>query len=353
MLKFTSGNLLEADVEALVNTVNTVGVMGKGIALQFKQAFPSNYRAYRRACDEDRVVPGTVLLHDVGELSNPRYILNFPTKRHWRSKSRLTDIEAGLVDLRAKLLEHRIGSVAVPPLGCGNGGLDWDEVRPLIVDALSDLETVEVLVFAPDGPPPEAAMPVRTSRPVMTSGRAALIVLAAGYDELGLGVSQIEIQKLMYFLQERGEALNLHYAQGTYGPYADTLNHVLERMEGHFIRGFGDRTRSPHEAAPLTITQGSVPEARSVLEGQPETRARIETVLALTRGFESPYGLELLATLHWLWKHGDVTGGEVEVLRDRLRSWSERKGRIFRPEHIRTSWDALERRGWVTAPASV
>lgn len=346
MLTFATGNLLESDVEALVNTVNTVGVMGKGIALQFKQAFPSNYAAYRAAAKAGHVELGRVFVHDIGQLSNPRYILNFPTKGHWRSRSRLKDIESGLVDLKATIEDLKISSVALPPLGCGNGGLSWEEVRPLIEETLTELVDVQVVIFSPEGAPLEAAMPVRTSVPNMTLGRAALLVLASHYDELGLGVSQIELQKLMYLLQEAGEPLSLRYTKGYYGPYADNLNHVLERIEGHFVRGFGDRTKSPDSSSPLTLDMVAVKQAERFLTKYPDTESRISEVLDLIEDFHTPYGLELLATLHWLATRDGIEVERIEDLGDHLRSWSKRKGRIFRGPHIASAWERLGGRGW-------
>jgi len=153
MIEYVTGNLLEANVEALVNAVNTVGVMGKGIALQFKQAFPENFKAYKNAYRNNQLSTGKVLVLPTGHLTNPKYILNFPTKRHWRSKSRLDDIKAGLVDLVRVIEENKIGSIAIPPLGCGNGGLDWKDVRPLIENVLTSLTDVEVLIYEPNGSP--------------------------------------------------------------------------------------------------------------------------------------------------------------------------------------------------------
>lgn len=139
MIEINKGNLLEANAEALVNTVNCVGFMGKGIALQFKQAFLANYRAYEAACRADEVVPGKMLVYDNGRLLNPRYIINFPTKRHWRGKSRVSDIKSGLKALVKDVQRLELHSIAVPPLGCGLGGLDWREVRPLIEEAFREL----------------------------------------------------------------------------------------------------------------------------------------------------------------------------------------------------------------------
>src|SRR5580698_5577411 len=154
MLREAAGNLLDARADALVNTVNTVGVMGKGIALQFKQAFPENFRVYEAACRRGEVRIGQMFVVETGLLEQPRLIINFPTKRHWRSHSRLDDIRSGLADLRQILVDRQVRSVALPPLGCGNGGLDWQDVRPLIDSALSDLPGVEVVVYPPKGAPP-------------------------------------------------------------------------------------------------------------------------------------------------------------------------------------------------------
>jgi O-acetyl-ADP-ribose deacetylase (regulator of RNase III) len=148
MIEDASGDLFAANVDALVNAVNTVGVMGKGLALAFKNEFPDNFAAYKRACDAGQLQPGTVHVFDRGERS-PRWIVNFPTKRHWRDASRLDDIRTGLASLIAEVEARAIASVAMPALGCGLGGLDWNDVRPLIVEACARLPEVRFLVFAP------------------------------------------------------------------------------------------------------------------------------------------------------------------------------------------------------------
>ena len=214
MITITQGNLIEANAEALVNTVNCVGYMGRGIALQFKKAFPANYKAYERACRAKEVRPGTMFVFQTGSVVNPKYIINFPTKRHWRGKSRLSDIESGLQALVEEINKHGINSVAVPPLGCGLGGQDWDTVRPLIEKALADLPDTEVMLFEPVGSPDAMAMPVRTKRPGMTVARALLIMLISHYKKLAYRLTLLEIHKLAYFLQEAGEPLRLKYKPG-------------------------------------------------------------------------------------------------------------------------------------------
>lgn len=149
MIKFTKGNLLEADVEAVVNTVNTVGIMGKGIALMFKERFPDNFKAYKKACENNEIRIGKMFVSENRDFFGPKWIVNFPTKTHWRVNSRLEWIEEGLEDLVRVILDKKISSIAIPPLGCGNGGLDWSDVRPLLVMALEQVEGLDAVVYEP------------------------------------------------------------------------------------------------------------------------------------------------------------------------------------------------------------
>ena len=175
MIEWVNGNLLEAKADALVNTVNTVGVMGKGIALQFKRAFPENDDAYRRACQAGKLSPGDVFIHQVGGIVLPRYILNVATKDHWRGRSKIEWIDKGLTRLVDEVRTLKIRSIAVPPLGCGYGGLAWSTVRPRIERAFRALPDVRVLAYEPKGAPPPERMPDRTKKPRMTEGRAAVL----------------------------------------------------------------------------------------------------------------------------------------------------------------------------------
>lgn len=149
MIESAKGNLLKADAQALVNAVNCVGVMGKGIALQFKEAYPENFSAYAKACRDSEVQPGKMFIVPTKCLSNPKYIINFPTKRHWKGKSKIEDVSAGLEALIADVQKLEIKSITIPPLGCGLGGLDWSDVRPLIEQAFLKVPSVRVLVFEP------------------------------------------------------------------------------------------------------------------------------------------------------------------------------------------------------------
>ena len=342
MITFSKGDLLQSGAEAVINTVNCVGVMGKGIALQFKQAFPRNYDAYRRACDAGEVRLGEMFVFDTGSMINPRWIINFPTKGHWKAKSRLSDIETGLEDLKRVILENGIRSIAVPPLGCGNGGLDWAEVEPVIRRALGDLDEVDVRLFAPGAAPKVDEMRVGTTRPNMSRGRALVLTLLGLYGAAGYRHSLLEVQKLTYFLQAAGEDLKLGFQKYQYGPYAENLNHVLQRIEGHFIRGYGDRS----QAAEIAVLEGGRQEAEAYLAGDEAARDRLDRVAELIAGFETPYGLELLSTVHWVLIHDAEASGDPDRVVQAVHAWNPRKAAVMREPHIRTALDHLQRTGW-------
>ncbi len=342
MITFSKGDLLQSGAEAVINTVNCVGVMGKGIALQFKQAFPRNYDAYRRACDAGEVRLGEMFVFDTGSMINPRWIINFPTKGHWKAKSRLSDIETGLEDLKRVILENGIRSIAVPPLGCGNGGLDWAEVEPVIRRALGDLDQVDVRLFAPGAAPKVDEMRVGTTRPNMSRGRALVLTLLGLYGAAGYRHSLLEVQKLTYFLQAAGEDLKLGFQKYQYGPYAENLNHVLQRIEGHFIRGYGDRS----QAAEIAVLEGGRQEAEAYLAGDEAARDRLDRVAELIAGFETPYGLELLSTVHWVLIHDAEASGDPDRVVQAVHAWNPRKAAVMREPHIRTALDHLQRNGW-------
>ena len=343
------GNLLKADVEALANPINTIGVMGKGIALQFKNAFPANFKAYEAACKKQAVRLGEVFVFDNGQLMPPRWIINFPTKGHWRSRSRIHDVANGLDDLRDVIEELDISSIALPPLGCGHGGLDWDDVRSLVKERLGDLGVV-VHLYSPEGAPDAADMVVSTPRPRLTTSTAALVSVIDQYSQLALFVSLMEIHKLMYFLQEAGEDLKLHYQAKFYGPDADNLRHVLQSLEGHQLEGFGDGSKIVRVAEPITVLPGGASEASEALAGNHQIAERIHGVLELVEGYESAYGLELLASVHWMAaREGSVD--DLGGLTKRVQSWSQRKRRMFTTQHIESAWQRLHDHGWLATTA--
>ncbi len=344
MTKMVKGNVLEADAEALVNTVNCVGFMGKGIALQFKQAFPENFQAYQRACHKKKVLPGHMFIFPTDGMVNPHYIINFPTKRHWRGKSRLEDIDSGLRALVEDVRRLKISSIAIPPLGCGLGGLDWPVVRSMIQEAFKQIPETCVLLYAPEGAPDARTMPIHTERPEMTPARALFVKLMDRYLELTYRLTLLEIQKLAYMLQEAGEPLRLRYEAGHYGPYAPNLNKVLERIEGHFTRGYGDSQKPDVE---IELLPGAVEEAETFLKEHQESLARLERVSRVIEGFETPYGMELLASVRWVARQGGKPATDVSEAISSIHNWNERKRGMFREAHIRKAWLRLDEQDWL------
>lgn len=345
MIEYTSGDILNDESEALVNTVNCVGVMGRGIALQFKKAWPENFEAYAGACKRKEVQPGQMFVYETGRLTPPRYIINFPTKRHWRGKSRIEDIEAGLTALAEVVRERSIRSIALPPLGCGLGGLDWQEVKSCIEHALANLSGVRVKVYEPKGAPTAESMRHVRKVPRMTPGRAALIGLMRRYlaGLLDPSISLLEVHKLMYFMQEAGEPLQLNYVKALYGPYAENLRHVLNTVEGHFVSGYADGGDAPDKL--LELVPGAVEAAEQFLEKHEDTRGRFDRVSALVEGFESPFGMELLSTVHWIVERESPEN--VSQVVDRTYAWDTRK-RQFTQRQICIAVDVLTSQGWIS-----
>ena len=350
MIEYTSGDILGCEADALVNTVNCVGVMGRGIALQFKKVFPENFKAYEAACKRQAVQPGRMFVHETGQLTPPRFIINFPTKRHWRGNSRIEDIESGLADLVKVIREKNIRSIAIPPLGTGLGGLDWNNVRPRIQRALDELTDVRILIYEPKGAPASDKTTHARKAPTMTAGRAALVELMHRYLSglLDPFVTLLEVHKLMYFMQEAGEPLRLQYIKHHYGPYAENLRHVLRAVEGHLISGYADGGDAPDK--PLSLVPGAVDEARNFLDQHEISRAHLERVTRLVEGFESPFGLELLSTVHWVMSHED-TACPDDVVR-RVYDWNAHKQQ-FTPRQIAIAEDRLTSHGWLLPKTGV
>ncbi len=339
MITYLQGNLLTAPAEALVNTVNTVGVMGKGIALMFKEAFPENFHAYHQACLQKEVRVGRMFVTENHALSGPRWLINFPTKQHWRQPSQLAWIVEGLDDLRRVIEEKQIRSVALPPLGCGNGGLDWNEVRPHIERALRSLESVDVMVFEPTPQYQNVSKPTGVSK--LTPARALVAEMVRRYWVLGIDCTYLEVQKLCWFLerimQRMGveDPLDLRFTADRYGPYSDRLRHLLDGLDGSYLHC--DKRLS--DAGP-TDTIWFDESRRGYVDlylRQPAHSALLSVLdqtADLIDGFESPLGMELLATVDWLIEREGCVA-TVPAVRDGLSRWpagpeaAERKLRLF------------------------
>ena len=316
---------------------------GKGIALQFKQRWPQNFKSYADACKHKQLKPGKVFIHDMGQWAEPRYIINFPTKVHWRGDSKIEYIESGLRDLIAQVERLGIKSVALPPLGCGNGGLDWNRVKRAIFDAFKDHPDIDVHLFEPKGAPRPQDMVIQTAKPRLTPVRAAVVKVISIYREMEYTLGHIEVQKLAYFLEEAGEPLKLKFVKHNYGPYSETLRHVLKDMDSHYITGVGDFSGDSE----IAIVPGALAEADEFLksQGAHELRNRVNRIERLINGFETPYGMELLASVHWVGTRDPKARTEVEAIAG-VHNWNDRKRAVFSRDHIKVAWRRLQEDGW-------
>lgn len=347
MISYTQGNLLEARAEALVNTVNTVGVMGKGIALMFKERFARNFDLYAAACKAKQVKVGQMFVTETGELDGPRWIINFPTKDHWRGNSRLEWVEAGLEDLKRVLLERQIRSVAIPPLGAGNGGLDWPTVKARIASALADLDDVEVTVYEPTDRYQNVAK--RAGVQKLTPARALVAEAVRRYWVLGMECSLLEVQKLAWFLERSlvhlglPNDLKLNFIAHRYGPFAPNLNHLLDSLDGSYLHA-DKRIADAGRLDVIAFDEGR----KELVQGYLKSEAKhvapaLELASQVIDGFESPLGMELLASVDWLLSREGVQP-EVPALLTGLANWpadraagaGQRKSEIFdeRSVHI-------------------
>ncbi|MFI9506878.1 macro domain-containing protein [Nocardia sp. NPDC052566] len=343
MIVAGEGDLLTAEAEALVNTVNCVGVMGKGIALQFKRRYPNMFDEYKQACDRGEVQIGRMLVIPTGQLEGAKFIINFPTKKHWRSPSKLSYIDDGLVDLLRVIDELGIKTIAIPPLGAGNGGLDWPDVESRLVSAFGDAPKILAIVYAPTETTRRLAAPKGIR---MTWGRALLLDLIRSYInrrqalepwENPAGASHLEIQKLMYFADLFEPSLKLDFTPARYGPYSEKVRHILQEMEGAYTVGLGDGTAKTLANNPISMTKDGERDLEAYLQSKngPHVADIVRAVLQVVEGFEGPYGIELLASTHWVAsKHGAC---DHRAAAEAVRSWTERKGRIFTDDHVGTA----------------
>jgi O-acetyl-ADP-ribose deacetylase (regulator of RNase III) len=358
MIRYTTGNLLHAEAEALVNTVNTVGVSGKGIALMFKDAFPENFRAYQAASKAGRLAPGGLFITERHDMLGPRFIVNFATKDHWRQPSKLEWIKQGLAELRREIAARAIRSVAIPPLGAGNGGLNWADVKPLLADALADLDC-DITVYEPIAVYQNVVK--RHGVEKLTPARALLAEMIRRYSVLGFECSILEAQKLAWFLRRAISALGLDNPIGDdfvahrYGPYSDGVRHLLDSLDGSYIacdtriadaKPF-DALRFNDARRDLVAAYLTTPEARIF-------RPALERASAVIDGFQSPYGMELLATVDWLHER-EGTPMELPAMMAAIPRWpgpdgaGARKAKAFNERDVRITIDHLKT-VWMSLP---
>lgn len=330
MIKYITGNILESNAEALVNTVNTVGVMGKGIALQFKKAYPNNYKAYSEACKRNEIETGKLfVVKDSNFSSGEKYIINFPTKKDWRKPSEYSYISTGLDDLILVLKEYKIQSIAIPPLGAGNGGLDWEKVKKIIEQKLGDIEA-EIIVYEPTQHIKEQ---LKKERVKLTDARALLLYVLYDLVKNGEYVSEFSSEKVCYFLQRFGakKYFNLNFNPNFYGPYSGKVRYVLNILNGSYIMGYSDMNKKPFE--PLFLVSDGYDIVKNHIESNPELYSIAKKTIDFLTGFYSDFALELLSSIDYI--STNKNSFETKVISEQLENWSDRKRSLFsNPKYI-------------------
>lgn len=341
MIKIIKKDLFDIETEALVNTVNTVGVMGKGIALQFKEKFPQNYKEYKNAADNGEVKIGKMFVTENNSLLNPRYIINFPTKEHWKGKSKYEFIEKGLIDLKRVIKENKINSLAMPPIGCGLGGLDWTKVEKLIFDYLKDLSEVDIYLIEPSNVKFSASKHRAKKQPALTRNRLAILSVFKRYTEFGYRLSYLEAQKLVYFLQRFNVKLELKFTENIYGPFCDKLVHVLYDLDGHFIDGIKDKNVRKDDE--ITIRKHIINQLNETFEQEfpSEDKEKINQIYSFIDGFEFPLGLELLSTVDFVINDKKIDISNSQLIINEVHNWSDRKKELMKNEYIEIALNRL------------
>jgi O-acetyl-ADP-ribose deacetylase (regulator of RNase III) len=342
-MRFIKGNLLEAQTQALINTVNTVGVMGKGIALQFKEAFPENFKSYASACKTGELQPGKLLVTRENSIEGEKIIINFPTKTEWFRKSTYEYIELGLAELVKVIEQYRIKSIAIPPLGCGNGGLKWDKVKPLIERHLSSLQNIDIVVYEPNDAVKELLKRQESKKEVkLTDAKAMLLYAMFYYEMMGEATSLFVANKLAYFLKRLGEKTfeKLSFEASHYGPYSVQVEHMLQNMNGKYLKGLEQMTVKAFD--PLELQYSRIDEVRGYINKEltSEQRTRIKNLIALIDGFQSALSLELLATVDFVQK--DKPKIQHEEITKSIHNWSERKRKLFQEKYISVAINHLQ-----------
>ncbi len=340
MIRYTTGNLLEAGTEALVNTVNTVGVMGKGIALQFAERYKSNLKAYQDACKAGSLRVGELLITTDADMQGERIIINFPTKKDWKHRSSCAYIEEGLKALAAEITTRNIRSIALPPLGCGNGGLRWEKVKPMIETYLGGLDA-EILVYEPTAEIKQVLQRETVREAKLTPGRAMLLYALFIFERLGEPSSLFVANKLAFFLKLLGEPKlkQLDFKPAHYGPYSVNVQHALYDLNGTYLKGLEQHSAKPFEVLQLNYERFNEVSTYVSSKLSAEQRARLDRLIDLVSGFRSTYALELLSSVAFIIH--EEPGSDVPAIQERMRSWSERKEAMADADNVRVAYEHL------------
>ncbi len=338
MIQYITGNILDSDAQALINTVNTMGVMGEGIALQFKKAYPNNYKAYEKACQYHEVKVGQMFItSDSNTSSGEKVIINFPTKTNWRKPSEYKYIEDGLDNLVEIITKNQIKSIAIPPLGAGNGGLKWEQVKKIIEQKLHHLD-IAIYVYEPTAQIQEH---LKKERVKLTDARALLLYVLYDLVKNGEYVSEFSSEKVCYFLQRFGakKYFKLDFEPNFYGPYSGKVRFVLNAINGSYLMGYSDMNKKPFE--PLTLIADAYDIVKNHVESNTELLEIANKTIAFLCGFYSDFALELLSSIDYI-ATKEKTMDKLTISR-RLEEWSDRKRSLFsNPKYIDISLKHLQ-----------
>ena len=335
MIKFVKGDIFEAKADALVNTINIVGIMGKGIALQFKERFKENFKLYQKASENKEIEIGKMFVTRSNDINGTKWIINFPTKKHWIHPSKMEYIEKGLDDLINCIKEKNIKSIAIPPLGCGNGGLDWDDVKSVMLNKLSTLKDVDIQIYEPSKIVYNKAKTEHFKKiPALTHIRAMILSIMKDYSLAGYTLSLLETQKLAYFLQRVGEPLKFEFIKEEYGPFASKLNHVLYDLDGFYITGM--KFKDVKKFDPLNVIKDKEASIESFIKNNcsEEQKKRLKDLSRIIEGYETPLCMELLSTVDYVMVNECKDYEDVKEVQTKVKGWNERKGKYLLPEYI-------------------
>jgi len=326
MIRYTEGNILESKADALVNTVNTVGVMGKGLALQFKKEFPYNFKVYQQACkDQSFKIGDLIVTEEESLLYGKKTIIDLPTKTDWRKPSEYSYIEAGLKRLASLIDEKQIRSIAIPSLGTGHGGLEWNEVQNLIESTLKHTD-IDIQVYLPNAVIKEG---MKDERARLTPARAMLLAVLFDLAKSGEFVSEFAAEKVAYFLQRFGakNEFKLTFEPNFYGPYSGKVRRVLYYLNGSYITGYSAMDKKPFEE--LGIMMDAEEDILSYLKEEANLTYFdiVNKTKSFLSGFYSAFGLELLSTVDFL--SVKFKTKNLDEILTHLKGWSNRKQTMF------------------------
>lgn len=330
MFKFVTGDLLKSDAYAIVNTVNCEGYMGKGIAYQFKLRFPEMNLEYERKCKSRDLYPGKLHCYNTGN----KLIINFPTKDKWREKSKMEYIVSGLDELVKIIKEYNITSIAIPPLGSGNGGLIWSDVKREIIKRLKDIsDKTDIYVYEPS----QNYKPTITIEPKLSL--SALILMQIKFKLKKERFDKIGLQKTAYFMNILSNTEFFHFEKAQYGPFAHSIEVIIKNIN-EFQQYYGVKTTNEaYDILKSKIVSKSVQDKLDLYI------PFIEKAASFTNHFETTTEVEGAGTALFIIQKGKMT--ELNEIIRQFKNWSEDKEARFSEENIKNAVSSLEEYGFI------